>query len=263
MPRIPNAEADANFVLTGTGGIVEIQGTAEKAPFSEEQFSALLGLARQGTARLFEIAARRRCRLMPRLAPGSRLVLASHNRGKLAEIEALLRALRRSRWSPPARSACPSPRRPSPISSAMPGSRRWPPPGPRTCRRSPTIPASASPALGGAPGVVSARWAGPGKDFAAAMDRVHRELGDNPDRRAWFISTLCLAWPDGTTASYVGRIDGTLTWPPRGARGFGYDPIFVPAGERETYGEMDPGRKARTSHRARAFAQLVAGCLRG
>ena len=90
------------------------------------------------------------------------------------------------------------------------------------------------------------------------MARIARELGDTPDRRAWFIATLCLAWPDGTTASYVGRVDGTLAPSPRGERGFGYDPIFIPVGESETYGEMDPAAKSAGSHRARAFAQLKA-----
>ena len=83
-------------------------------------------------------------------------------------------------------------------------------------------------ALGGAPGVVSARWAGPGKDFGAAMARVWREVDGSPDRRAWFVCALCLAWPDGRTATYMGRVDGTVAWPPRGALGFGYDAMFRP-----------------------------------
>lgn len=116
-------------------------------------------------------------------------------------------------------------------------------------------------ALGGAPGVVSARWAGPEKDFAAAMARVHHEMGDSPDQRAWFISALCLAWPDGHADSFVGRVDGTAVWPPRGPHGFGYDPMFVPAGGTLSYGEMDPAAKHADSHRARAFAQLLAACF--
>ena len=116
-------------------------------------------------------------------------------------------------------------------------------------------------ALGGAPGVVSARWAGPSKDFAAAMGRVHREMAGATDVRAWFVSVLCLAWPEGETATFVGRVDGCAVWPPRGDRGFGYDPMFVPAGARETYGEMDPALKHATSHRARAMAQVVKGCF--
>jgi len=112
-------------------------------------------------------------------------------------------------------------------------------------------------ALGGAPGVVSARWAGPGKDFGFAMERVNREIGAATDRRAWFIAALCLAWPDRHTATFIGRIDGTTIWPPRGQKGFGYDPIFIPSGGAETFGEMDPDEKHAISHRARAFAQLL------
>ena len=112
-------------------------------------------------------------------------------------------------------------------------------------------------ALGGAPGVLSARWAGPEKDFAAAMARVHTEIGGSADHRAWFTCALCLAWPDRETATFLGRVEGTIAWPPRGARGFGYDPIFLPFGSSETYGEMDPERKHTTSHRARAMAQVL------
>ena len=116
-------------------------------------------------------------------------------------------------------------------------------------------------ALDGAPGVVSARWAGPNKDFSAAMQRVKDELGDSTDQRAWFISVLALAWPDGHTEIFEGRVDGRIVWPPRGARGFGYDPMFVPAGGSQTYGEMEPAEKHATSHRARAFAKLIAACF--
>ena len=116
-------------------------------------------------------------------------------------------------------------------------------------------------ALGGAPGVLSARWAGPNKDFAAAIARVEREMGDSPDRRAWFVCALCLAWPDGDTATFLGRVPGTVVLPPRGGRGFGYDPAFVPSGGGLTYGEMPPADKERDSHRARAFALFAATCL--
>jgi len=116
-------------------------------------------------------------------------------------------------------------------------------------------------ALDGAPGIYSARWAGPNKDFRAAMERVHAEMGEAEDPGAWFISVLCLAWPDGHFESFEGRVDGTTVWPPRGTGGFGYDPMFKPQGEEETYGEMDQARKTATSHRARAFAALVRGCL--
>jgi XTP/dITP diphosphohydrolase len=120
------------------------------------------------------------------------------------------------------------------------------------------------PALGGAPGIYSARWAGPAKDFRAAMARVERELGpakSSSDRRACFVAVLALVWPDGEEALFRGEAHGHLEFPPRGERGFGYDPIFVPDGHRETFGEMDPAMKHQISHRARAFARLCAACL--
>ena len=99
------------------------------------------------------------------------------------------------------------------------------------------------------------------EDFAAAMATVHARMGDAEDRRAWFIAALCLAWPDGQTATFLGRVDGTVVWPPRGSRGFGYDPMFLPSGGTQTFGEMDPDAKHAVSHRARAFAQVLAACF--
>jgi XTP/dITP diphosphohydrolase len=120
-------------------------------------------------------------------------------------------------------------------------------------------------ALGGAPGVFSARWAGPAKDFAFAMDKVWGRLEEveSDDMAAWFSCALAVAWPrldgnGGPVVAVEGRIDGTLTFPPRGTRGFGYDPIFVPEGGSATFGEMEPAEKDAISHRARAFAQLKA-----
>jgi XTP/dITP diphosphohydrolase len=120
-------------------------------------------------------------------------------------------------------------------------------------------------ALDGRPGIHSARWADPaggpegggGRDFRRAMERVNRDLGASKDRRAYFVSVLALAWPDGRVKSFEGRVHGTLIWPPRGERGFGYDPMFVPDGHTETFGEMDPDLKHRISHRAVAFRKLV------
>ena len=118
-------------------------------------------------------------------------------------------------------------------------------------------------ALGGAPGIHSARWAGSEKDFAAAMARVERELvaaariGGGENRRAAFVCALCLAYPDGREQVFEGRIEGHLTWPPRGERGFGYDPMFLAEGHEITFGEMEPAEKHKISHRARAFAKLV------
>lgn len=118
-------------------------------------------------------------------------------------------------------------------------------------------------ALNGAPGIFSARWAGPDKDFALAMKRVEGELAalNAPSQRAAFICALAMVWPDGYEVVFEGRVEGTLTFPPRGVRGFGYDPIFVPEGFHETFGEMDQVLKHAMSHRARAFAQLVAACF--
>ena len=116
-------------------------------------------------------------------------------------------------------------------------------------------------ALGGAPGIYSARWAGPQKDFAAAMQRIERELASKPDRRAAFVAVLALAWPDGAVEIFRGEVQGTLVFPPRGTHGFGYDPIFVPEGGHQTFGEMTATAKHAISHRARAFAKLVAACL--
>ena len=115
-------------------------------------------------------------------------------------------------------------------------------------------------ALGGAPGIYSARWAGPGRDFGRAMAAVHDRLGDRP-REAAFVAALALAWPDGHLESFEGRVEGRVVWPPRGNRGFGYDPIFVAHGHDETFGEMDPEAKARITHRARAFEKLAAACF--
>ncbi len=117
-------------------------------------------------------------------------------------------------------------------------------------------------ALSGEPGIYSARWAGPSKDFALAMRYVEEKLraqGDlTPERRtAHFVSALCIAWPDGHNLVFEGRVDGTLVWPPRGTKGFGYDPIFAPEGQTQTFGEMEPHAKYAMSHRTRAFRKLT------
>ncbi len=124
-------------------------------------------------------------------------------------------------------------------------------------------------ALGGEPGVYTANWAetedsGP-RDWMTAMQKVEdrlQALGQNVSRRAHFVCTLALVWPDGSDALFEGRVDGTLVWPPRGERGFGYDPVFVPDSYNETFGEMDPDAKHAISHRADAFKKLVAATLK-
>jgi XTP/dITP diphosphohydrolase len=118
------------------------------------------------------------------------------------------------------------------------------------------------PALGGAPGIYSARWAGPDKDFALAMRTLHEKLeAEGVDDRAYFTCALSLAWCDGHVDTFEGEVHGRLVWPPRGTRGFGYDPVFVPEGYDITFGEMDPDEKHAISHRARAFRKLVDACL--
>ncbi len=112
------------------------------------------------------------------------------------------------------------------------------------------------PAIGGAPGIYSARWAGPNKDFTAAFKRIEDELGDQ-SHAAYFICVLALSVPGEETQIFEGRIDGTLTFPPRGTKGFGYDPIFIPEGHKVTFGEFDPVGKNRISHRARAFEKFL------
>jgi XTP/dITP diphosphohydrolase len=128
-------------------------------------------------------------------------------------------------------------------------------------------------ALDGAPGIYSARWAGPSKDFNSAMTRIERLLAERgarepAQRRAHFVSALCVAWPDGHLEEVEARVDGTLVWPPRGDAGFGYDPTFLPDGHDRTFGEMTsiekhglPPLGKGLSHRARAFVKLAERCL--
>jgi len=128
-------------------------------------------------------------------------------------------------------------------------------------------------ALDGAPGIYSARWASPDKDFPRAMETIEQKLRERgattPERRkAQFVSALCVAWPDGHAEEFEARVDGTLVWPPRGDQGFGYDPMFLPDGHTRTFGEMPseekhglPPRGKGLSHRARAFVKLAEACL--
>lgn len=129
-------------------------------------------------------------------------------------------------------------------------------------------------ALNGEPGIHSARWAGPDKDFRFAMNKIQTLLIERgakaPERRCHFIAALCLAWPDGHTEEFEGRVDGVAVWPPRGDEGFGYDPLFRPDGHERTFGEMSteekhglPPQGQGLSHRARAFVKLADACLRG
>jgi XTP/dITP diphosphohydrolase len=196
-----------------------------------------------------------------RLAAGARLVIATHNAGKLREIAELVEPHGIAAVSAGALGLDePEETEPDFVGNARLKA--------LAAARGAGMPALADDsgfcvaALGGAPGVLSARWAGQPRNFDAAMARVHREVGEAPDRRAWFVCALCLGWPDGHSDSFFARVDGSLSWPPRGTIGFGYDPMFVPIGTTRTFGEMPQAEKATVSHRARAFAQFAAACLR-
>jgi XTP/dITP diphosphohydrolase len=193
-----------------------------------------------------------------RLGRGDRLVLASHNTGKLREIEALLMPFGVVVLSAGSLGLS----EPDETEPDFAGNARLKAVAAASASQMPALADDSGfcvAALGGAPGVLSARWAGPDKDFAAAMARVNDQAGGTS--HAWFVCALCLAWPAGPTATYLGRVDGRMCWPPRGGLGFGYDPMFVPVGSASSYGEMDPAAKHASSHRARAFSSLVAGCL--
>ncbi len=198
-----------------------------------------------------------------RLAPG-RLVLASHNAGKLRELRAMLQPLGFEVVSA-GELGLPEPEESGDsfhANAALKAS---------AAAQATGLPALADDsglevaALAGAPGVRTADWAiqpGGGRDYALAMARVAREAGANPDHSCAFVSVLALAWPDGHVQFHEGRVEGQWVHPPRGPDGFGYDPMFIPAGESLTFGEMSSGEKARHSHRARAFQAFAAACLR-
>lgn len=190
------------------------------------------------------------------LIKGMRLVLATHNPGKVPEIEALLGG----HYSVVTAGSLNLPE-PDETESTFVGNALL------KARHAADLAGEVAiaddsgmsvTALDGAPGIFSARWAGPDKDFAFAMKKVEQrleEIGSN-DRSAWFTSALAVAWPNGPAVVVEGRVDGTLTFPPRGTRGFGYDPIFIPEGHDQTFGELDPAFKDSISHRARAFKKL-------
>jgi XTP/dITP diphosphohydrolase len=190
-----------------------------------------------------------------------RLVVASHNKGKLVEIADLIRPYGLDCVS----AADLGISEPEETEATFVGNARL---KSRHSARAAGLPALSDDSglevhdLGGAPGIYSARWAGTGKDFSLAMQKVATELEQRhawraPGPRANFTCALSLAWPDGVTQEFEGKVFGTLVWPPRGQQGFGYDPMFLPDGADQTYGEMDPTLKHATSHRARAFAQFV------
>lgn len=201
-----------------------------------------------------------------RLSPGP-LVIATHNAGKLREIEALL-APHGMKCLSAGALGLPEPAETGTTFVANAAIKA------RSAALAAQLPALADDsglsvaALDGRPGVYTADWAErqwfegtPGRDWSMAMGKVEGMLagrGTGVDRSAWFSCVLALAWPDGDEAIYEGRVDGTLTWPPRGTMGFGFDPVFVPNGGALTFAELDPPEKHRISHRADAFARLVA-----
>jgi len=197
---------------------------------------------------------------MPRSFAGGRLVIASHNAGKVREIGDLLAPYGVEVVSAGALGlAEPEETGETFVDNAVIKA--------EASARAARLPALADDsglavhALGGRPGIHSARWAGPQRDFAAAMRTVEEALAGQADRTAHFVAALALAWPDGHVETVEGTVHGTLVWPPRGARGFGYDPMFLPDGRDQTFGEMEPAAKHAISHRADAFRKLVASCF--
>jgi XTP/dITP diphosphohydrolase len=199
---------------------------------------------------------------MPRRLSEKRLVVASHNPGKVSEIADLI--------APFGLEAVPA----SALALAEPEETETTFVGNALIKAHAAAQAAGIPALSddsglcvdaldGEPGVYSARWAGPRKDFREAMQKVHERLRDASakDMTAHFVCALAIAWPDGHAETFEGRVTGTLVWPPRGTLGFGYDPMFVPEGHHVTFGEMRPAQKHAMSHRARAFAKFVEACL--
>ncbi len=195
-----------------------------------------------------------------RLFAGGRLVIASHNPGKLGEIAELMLPFGVAVVSAAAL-GLPEPEETESTFVANATLKAL------AAAKGAGLPALADDsglvvdALGGAPGIFSARWAGPSRDFDAAMKRVLGELEGQGNRAARFVSVLALAWPDGHCEIFEGIAEGTIASAQRGQNGFGYDPIFLPTGRDLTFGEMRPSEKNAVNHRAKAFAKLAAACF--
>lgn len=189
------------------------------------------------------------------LMSGQTLVVASHNQGKVREIRALLEPFGLTAISA-AELDLPEP---DETEDSYAGNARLKAVAAATASGHPALSDDSGidvTALDGQPGIYAARWAedeNGKRDFMRAMERVQRELGDSDDRSARFVCALCLAFPDGSNTVYEGTCDGQIIWPPRGDRGFGYDPIFVMDGDTQTFAEIDPEEKHAKSHRAAAF----------
>lgn len=198
---------------------------------------------------------------MLRLIKGMRLVAATHNAGKAREIDALLDGHYTVVTAGELNLPEPAETETSFVGNAMLKARH-------AAQFSGEVSLAddsglSVAALDGAPGIFSARWGGPERDFVAAMHKIESRLEDlgATDRSAWFTSALAVAWPDGPCVVVEGRVDGVLTFPPRGEHGFGYDPLFIPEGHDLTFGEMAPELKDSLSHRTRAFALLKAALI--
>ncbi|WP_312814732.1 RdgB/HAM1 family non-canonical purine NTP pyrophosphatase [Brevundimonas sp.] len=196
-----------------------------------------------------------------RLIKGMRLVAATHNPGKAREIEALLDGNYEIVTAGSLNLPEPDETESTFVGNAMLKARHAAALSGEVCLADDS--GMSVTALDGAPGIFSARWAGPSKDFDLAMQKVEERLEEtgSKDRSAWFTSALAVAWPDGTCVVVEGRVDGTIVFPPRGDQGFGYDPIFQPHGYDVTFGEMDPAHKDAISHRALAFERLKAALI--
>jgi XTP/dITP diphosphohydrolase len=200
-----------------------------------------------------------------RLLPGTRLVVASHNAGKVREIFDLVAPYGLSVVSAAELGLA----EPEETGATFAANARLKAVAAASTAGLPALADDSGievEALGGAPGIYSARWAGPAKDFSVAMRKVAEDVKGRgawvkPGPTANFVAALCLAWPDGEVQVFEGRIDGHLVWPPRGAKGFGYDPMFIPEGRTLTFGEMEPDAKHALSHRARAFRLFADACL--
>lgn len=202
---------------------------------------------------------------MHKLARGQRLVVASHNPGKIREIGDLIRPFGVEAVSAGTLGVS----EPEETETTFAGNARL------KALHSANATGLAAlsddsglevEVLSGAPGIYSARWAGPTKDFKLAMEKVQQACAEknawtSDGPRANFTAALCVAWPDGTTRVFEGKVHGHLVWPPRGGKGFGYDPMFLADGETETFGEMEPDKKHAISHRARAFKLFVEACF--
>lgn len=200
---------------------------------------------------------------MIRLSEGDKLVIASHNEGKVREIRELL-APYRFQVIGAAELGLAEPEEPG---STFAENAKLKAEAASSASRLPALADDSGlsvAALEGKPGIYSARWAGPKKDFRVAMARVEKEMREsgNPDKRAHFVCVLALSAPSVPTELFEGRAYGTIDFPPRGQFGFGYDPIFMPEGHRFTFAEMGPHAKHAISHRAKAFEKFVKSALR-